>query len=318
MGQAFFSHVKEDKQQVTEIARAFELNGVSTWVDKDKLIPGQDFHEEIRKAIQSGSFYIDVYSKNRQERERTYANRELIIAIDELQQRGNKAGWYIAITLEECEVPDRDIGANARLSNFQRAHLHTDWEGELHKLLRAVGVAEPQLPERQSLGHGLPASVALSNGRMTITEITPDIPELVGLEIELTTGWCRKTDEGHLLAYLESLAGNPKLQKMNEQLQLSKFHLLSPDAELSSVANSPNEFNYSRSHTFPKGYEAYNIQTDRNITLPMDAAVKTRARALGYMNGGLYLGEFQNSATVMVAGMEVSTEVHGIFEMEWA
>lgn len=317
MGRAFFSHVKEDSQQVREIAHAFEANGVATWVDKEQLIPGQNFHEEIRSAIQQGSYYIDVYSKSREERERTYANKELIIAIEEIQMRGNKAGWYIAITLDDCNVPDHDIGGSTRLSDFQRASLHVDWDQQLGRLLKAVGVTEPVLPEQGSLGGGLPASVKLQGGRMIVAETKPEIPEIVGLEVAVTNGWCKKTAEGHILAYIESLSPNPKIQKMNEALELSKFHMLSPDAELSFDEAHPNEFSYARNYTFRKGQPVYNMLMDSEFIMPADAPVKTRVLAKGFMAGGLFQGTFHNTATLDILESRIEMETLGAFEIEW-
>lgn len=317
MSHAFFSYVREDEDKVREIKSAFERNSISTWFDQDILLPGQNFHDEIRSGIQGGAYYIDIYSKNRAAKERTYANRELNIAVDELILRGNKAGWYIAVTLEDCDVSDRDLGGTMRLGDFHRAQLHKDWDRELAKLLKAVGVSAPIMPKRAALSEDLPASVKIAKGTMKVTSKVPMAPKIEGMVFKLPNGWCRKSEEGHLVAYLESLAPDKGIQRMNEDLEAAKFYMVSPDTKLSSDPKTPNHFAYSRNSVIPKGYNAYNVMTGTEMILPFDVSFSTRVTATGVLDGSRYFGEFHQDVSYQILGQDYPLNIVGDFEIEW-
>ena len=51
-------------------------------------------------------------------------NEELTIAIEELRQHSTDQSWFIPIRLNECEIPDRDIGAGKTLRSLQRVELY--------------------------------------------------------------------------------------------------------------------------------------------------------------------------------------------------
>ena len=47
----FIYHASADKIAVRELYQRLTKDGVDAWLDKEKLLPGQDWELEIRKAI---------------------------------------------------------------------------------------------------------------------------------------------------------------------------------------------------------------------------------------------------------------------------
>ena len=47
----FLSYSREDKDAVDEFYQRLMLEGIDVWLDTQKILPGQDWELEIRKAV---------------------------------------------------------------------------------------------------------------------------------------------------------------------------------------------------------------------------------------------------------------------------
>ena len=115
----FISYVSENIEIVDRLYQELKLHGIEVWRDRDNIAPGLRWKREIRRAIQQGAFFIACFSKEYDERDQTYMNEELAIAIEELRQRPIDQAWFIPVKLNECEIPDRDIGGGETLRDLQ-------------------------------------------------------------------------------------------------------------------------------------------------------------------------------------------------------
>ena len=50
----FLCHAHSDKDVVRALYERLTRDGVDAWLDKEKLLPGQDWELEIRKAVRKG------------------------------------------------------------------------------------------------------------------------------------------------------------------------------------------------------------------------------------------------------------------------
>lgn len=153
-GHAFISYVREDSGRVDELHHALEAAGVRVWRDTEDLWPGQDWREMIRRAITSNALvFIACFSTHSIARTTTYQNEELVLAIEQLRQRRPDDPWLIPIRFDECQVPDRDIGAGRTLTSIQRADLFGDRrEAQINKLVATVQRMLQQAPPSQDAG----------------------------------------------------------------------------------------------------------------------------------------------------------------------
>jgi hypothetical protein len=143
----FVSYVKEDAQAVFLIAAALREFGVTVWLDKDLLKPGLRWQEQIRQGISEGDFFLACFSEAYVNREKTYMNEELTLAIEELRLRPTDRAWFIPIKLTQCEVPERSIGAGETLRSIQWTELHSDWKTGMEKLLSVIVPGLERIPE---------------------------------------------------------------------------------------------------------------------------------------------------------------------------
>ena len=93
--------------------------GSGYWLDRNDIDPGLRWKREIRRAIQQGAFFIACFSKEYDERDKTYMNEELTFAIEELRQKPIDQAWFIPVKLNKCEIPDRDIGGGDTLRDLE-------------------------------------------------------------------------------------------------------------------------------------------------------------------------------------------------------
>lgn len=134
----FMSYVREDQDAVRLVRHEFEQRGVSVWQDVDRLLPGQWWKDEIRKAIRQGDFFIACFSANYWARPRTYVNEELTVAVEELRLRSRRITWFIPVLLSRCEVPDIPIGAGQTLRDLHHLDLSDGWQEGIELLIQVV------------------------------------------------------------------------------------------------------------------------------------------------------------------------------------
>jgi uncharacterized protein YjbI with pentapeptide repeats len=115
----FFSYMKEDYDSVKLIADKLKEKGISVWLDKEKLQPGDRWKVEIKDAIENGMYFIACFSNNYWLRNKTYMNEELNIAIDQLRMLSTHRRWFIPIRLDNCTLPNFQINANTSFNDFQ-------------------------------------------------------------------------------------------------------------------------------------------------------------------------------------------------------
>ena len=138
MAHVFISYVREDSKLVESLCNSLRENGVRIWIDRNNIPPGTRWKRSIRKAIDEGDFFIACFSLNYINRGATYMNEELTIAIELLRRMPVDRAWFIPVLLNECEVPDRGIGAGETLLDIQQVRLYEDWDAGITQILSVV------------------------------------------------------------------------------------------------------------------------------------------------------------------------------------
>jgi len=138
MAHVFLSYVHENSEIVNRLAATLRSFGIETWLDRDQITPGSRWRDAIRKAIENGAFFIACFSSEYNQRSKTYMNEELTLAVDELRQRPTDQSWFVPVLLNECEVPDRNIGGGDTLRSIQYVRLYEDWEKGITQVLTVI------------------------------------------------------------------------------------------------------------------------------------------------------------------------------------
>jgi hypothetical protein len=137
MPYVFISYLPEDSERVECLREALTDAGID-WRDRDKIAPGQRKTAEVRRDIQRCDFFIVCFSAQYRESPRTPMNEELTQAIEILREHQTDKAWLLPVKLNECEIPDRDIGGGETLRVIQPVELDADWQSGIERLLSAI------------------------------------------------------------------------------------------------------------------------------------------------------------------------------------
>ncbi|MBW8877453.1 MAG: toll/interleukin-1 receptor domain-containing protein, partial [Acidobacteria bacterium] len=131
----FVSYAQEDKTQVGDFCRRLKEDGFDLWLDKEKLLPGQDWKFEIPQAMLSCDAIIVCLSKTAV-RKKGYFQKELEQAIGLLEEQPEGDIYLVPVKLEEVESP-------AKLCNLHWASLYE--KDGYESVVRALKKCEGEL-----------------------------------------------------------------------------------------------------------------------------------------------------------------------------
>ncbi len=134
MRHVFISYCYENKGTVNDLCEVLSLHDLVVWVDWENLVPGIPW----KQVINTGYFFIACFSKEYNSREKTYMNEELSIAIDMLKQKPYDKIWFIPLKLNECHIPEINIGDGETLQSLQDINLYEDWQTGIRKILNLI------------------------------------------------------------------------------------------------------------------------------------------------------------------------------------
>jgi hypothetical protein len=215
IGHAFISYAREDSHRVDQLQQVLEAAGIPVWRDTADLRPGEDWRAKIRHAITDNALvFLACFSQVSLNRDRSYQNEELLLAIEQSRLRSPDYPWLIPVRFDECDIPDRDIGGGRTLASIHRADLFGDHSAEgaarlVESVRRTLGSGSNAAAARPEPEVGTPTA-GTSESRITHSEVASvmastaggynNVPE-VALQARLVNAWCgdvRPTSEkGH-------------------------------------------------------------------------------------------------------------------------
>jgi hypothetical protein len=103
----FLCHASADKPAVRQLyKRLADLNWVKPWLDRENLLPGQNWREEIPKAVRASHIVLVCISR-RSITVEGYVQKEITDALDVAKEKPENTIYLIPLRLEECEPPTR-------------------------------------------------------------------------------------------------------------------------------------------------------------------------------------------------------------------
>lgn len=103
--QVFLLYARQDEEAVHRLYRRLANDGADVWLDKEKLLPGQDWVHEIRKAIYRSDLAIACLSKQFN-KQGGYRHEELRIAVEKANSLLEGETFLIPARLENCDMPE--------------------------------------------------------------------------------------------------------------------------------------------------------------------------------------------------------------------
>jgi hypothetical protein len=132
----FIAYAVEDLAPVRRLCQALRSAGCSPWLDKDKLLPGQNWPRAIERAIETSDACIVCFS-SRSVSKRGQFQSELRYAVDCARRLPLDHLFLIPVRLETCTVP----GPIAQ--QLQYVDLFPDWNRGVKRIVSSIRRAAP-------------------------------------------------------------------------------------------------------------------------------------------------------------------------------
>ena len=129
--QVFVAYVEEDLALARRLCDGLAAAGCAPWLNKDKLLPGQDWPRSIRRAIEISDAFVACFSRRSIAKRGQFQN-ELRWALDCAKLQPLETTFLVPVRFEQCTVPPRIA------EQVQYVDLFSDWNTGMKKLVRAV------------------------------------------------------------------------------------------------------------------------------------------------------------------------------------
>jgi hypothetical protein len=127
----FVAYATEDLEAARRLAEALRAADCSPWLDKDRLMPGQNWTQTIERAISDADAFVACFS-TRSVSKRGQFQSELRHAIECAGKRPLDDVFLLPVRLERCVVP------RAIAEQVQYVDLFPDWERGVKRLVRSI------------------------------------------------------------------------------------------------------------------------------------------------------------------------------------
>jgi hypothetical protein len=129
--QVFLAYAAEDLPYVGKLNDALETRGFEPWVDKRKLLPGQNWPRAIERAIEASRFFVACLS-HRSVSKRGRFHAEMRYALDCASMQPLGETYFMPVRLDECEVPVEIQ------RSYQYLDLFPDWDKGVQHLIQVM------------------------------------------------------------------------------------------------------------------------------------------------------------------------------------
>jgi hypothetical protein len=102
----FLCHSTHDKKVVRELYQRLLNEGFDPWLDEERILPGQEWQTEIRKAVKTSDMVVVCLSQASITKQ-GFVHKEIRDALDMADEKPEGTVYIIPAKLEECVVPDR-------------------------------------------------------------------------------------------------------------------------------------------------------------------------------------------------------------------
>src|SRR5882762_4468080 len=135
----FLCHSSGDKSAVRELCHRLRNDGFDPWLDEEELLPGQDWQEEIPRAVRACDVVVVCLSRACVSKE-GYLQREIKVALSAAEEKPEGTIFIIPVRLEEVDVP-------RSLAQWQWANLFQ--QDGYERLVRALGLRVAKFAREQ-------------------------------------------------------------------------------------------------------------------------------------------------------------------------
>jgi tetratricopeptide (TPR) repeat protein len=127
----FISYAREDAKEARKLYDDLKNAGLNPWLDKENILPGEEWASVIKGAIEQSRFFIPLFSSYSVSK-RGYIQEEFRYALDYARRFPPGDVFIIPVKLDECEIPYED------LRKIHHQELFPDWNEGFNKILKSI------------------------------------------------------------------------------------------------------------------------------------------------------------------------------------
>ncbi len=127
----FLAYVEEDLKVAEKLSQDLKVHGCDPWLDREKLLPGQNWPRSIERAIEMADYFVALFSR-RAASKRGQFQCELRYALDCASRHPLEHNFIVPVRLEQCNVPARIT------TSIQYVDLFPDWDAGVKRLLDSM------------------------------------------------------------------------------------------------------------------------------------------------------------------------------------
>ena len=127
----FLAYVAEDRAMADRLFEDLEAKGLAPWLDRRKLLPGQNWPRAIEEAIETSDFFVACFSHLSVSKKGSFQS-EIRYALDCARRVPLDETYLIPVRLDDCHVPwkiRREI---------QYIDLFPDWERGVRRISSVI------------------------------------------------------------------------------------------------------------------------------------------------------------------------------------
>jgi len=138
----FISYAREDYNAAKRLRKDLKDAGLNPWLDKEELLPSQDWKNQIEDAISKSRYYMPLFSKTSVAKI-GYVQSEFKFALEVFKRYPPNKILYIPVRLDDCEIPYTDLKSIHHADLFPLDDNNV-WNKGVNQILRAIGVVIPE------------------------------------------------------------------------------------------------------------------------------------------------------------------------------
>jgi hypothetical protein len=123
--------VAEDFPLAVRLYHGLEAAGFDPWLDRMKLLPGQNWRGAIDRALETSDFVIACFSEQSTQK-RGQFQYEVRIALRAAERMPLDDVYFLPVRLEKCEIPERIA------DQTQYVDMFPDWDHGLNELIESI------------------------------------------------------------------------------------------------------------------------------------------------------------------------------------
>jgi hypothetical protein len=135
----FLGYVEEDQALADRLFDSLEARGYAPWLDRRKLLPGQNWPRAIEDAIETSDYFVACFSRLSVRKKGSF-QAEIRFALDCARRVPLDEAFLIPVRLDDCPVPSKIR------REIQYIDLFPDWNRGLRRI---VSVIERQLRKQR-------------------------------------------------------------------------------------------------------------------------------------------------------------------------